>query len=1388
MEGLSMKKYVLIIISALGLLSKAQGQDYLTDYQLFFKGLKLGSANAPKVIELASPQINPNIFDGSNTSHPRNLSEAEELCRSLGHTQRATKYNTPSWDSLLIWSKPYIEKGILPLVLIDFRYEKLSDSFWIRQGYDYQTDEGHLVKKGPWVSGDFAQHDAFCFMPMFTNINPSIHSVILDPRFYISHRNIQSMNLGLDINGAELIVVPNVPTPIKNVQEGINNVFLYAEVDSTDDRIAFNKGVQINLTKLVYRLVTRVHLYFNPKVPEWQTVTEGLAIDQFDVSAYVTGESGSLMKTGAKVSIHYSNHSNGVPGCLNKPIIFVEGIDFGYRSWPTGCRDGKCGNTGYIDLLKGKQWDVETQTWTHWNAIRYSAAVLKQYRDSGYDIVYIDFWDGADLIENNAVVVKEAIRQIQQRLCGNHIHVVGASMGALVARRALTMLENDTLSHCVRSYTSFDGPLLGAVIPLSIQVTLDYYDGISGKINDLKERMLNRPAAKQLLLMHYQNVDKPHALRDKFMADSALQAFPKIPWKFAITNGSNAMIPQQGHNFYHINVGDSLMNFNIAQPLFDDIKALARKIGGKVLYNVATVLPESDAKLFLYSTGNSKLLPGKSTVALFKTTYKKLHSHNVDGSLGSYEHSSGGHSDFVRVFHESLQNYSWLIFSNRKTDETCFIPVWSALASDSVRIKSRNLVSETLGNQFLGLRNTPFDNYYSQRLNQDHVFLDDEKGGNADWLLKQIVLSERQIYTTETNEITVGKPYDRFIGNITVEKDHTLSINDDLSNSHSSPIEKAIISKLKFRAFYLGNCQPSEIRVKKGGVMNIGSGAAKNQTTYFQCRAASRITVEAGGTLKLTGGKSSLHMTNGTQLILEDGATLIVENGSNLVIDPKSIVWLGKKVKLQLNGNNAIIHVKGHLMLEDSCDFHITNETNSAVGLLKLSNIGGGLGSCKVSGSGNAILRIIGNDANGTPNLQIEGPIDFSGIFDSIIINRSNIKIGNHSQWNVSGNVYFNNCGFSPTEWAKVAQNGLRMYQGTLNVNGSKFENLNTGLSWSDNSKTHIQRCSFEQCNTGITALSSKFKITNTTFKKNTVGLEIYGADKHDSVVLCNFTANETGASINGNSKTSPLHLLENTFYSNTTGIESQNRTIALRCNIFGYNVTGIRATESTVIAGANSKINGELDTLQCGNNTFAYSQKRSIELNFSKPFFDGENNFLCPSTGSADSKIQIAGTIPSLISTPWNTKNTSIQLGTNHWFPLKVNSNFDSVNAKYLSIGCLDLGGKWYEIEVQGSLRKKINELCFDVQNSLQAARRAAGKEQNQDWSSNETPTIHDETVWLTIPPTAKVFCMDGREITPVACRNHWSDNLSTGFYLVQFQNTEGQWLSRKVFFIQPQ
>lgn len=1384
-----MKIKSIIIGIALGLMHTLGAQDFLTEYQHFFKGLHLNTPNAPKIIELASPQTNFDMFNGATTGQPQTTKEAEELCRSLSHTQRATTTKVPSWDSLLQWSKPYLEKGIMPLVLIDFRYEKLSDSFWMRQNYDYDSDSNYMVKKGPWLQTDFQSHDAFCFMPMFTQINRNIHSVILDPRFYISHRDIKTIkSLGMDINGQSFTLAPNQPTPFRHLAEGLNNALMFIEVDSTDERVSMNRGIQMQLGAALKRLVTRVHLYFSAKAPEWETITQGLPIDQFDVKAYVSNEARAVVTSGAKVSIHYSTRTQGVPGCLNKPIVFVEGIDFGYRGWPTGYREGKCGNMGYIDLLKGKQWDVESQTWTDWNSIQHTPKILKQYRDSGYDIVYVDFWDGADYLENNAVVVKEVIKQIQQRLCGDHIHVVGASMGALVARRALTMLENDTLSHCVRSYTSFDGPLMGAAIPLSVQVTLDYYSGLSGRLNDLKERMLNRPASKQMLLMHYQNGDKPHALHNKYMADSSMHAFPTIPWRFAVTNGDGEMFNQPTNRFRSLQVGDSLLHFNIGQPLYDFIRNYAIKKGSKTLYAIAKGLPQSDAKLFVFANGFMVPPPGLPTVALFKTTYKKMHSHSVNGDLPSYEHIAGGGTTIIADLHKTLEKHTWLVFSERTTDVTCFIPIWSALASDSVRIKFNKPLSQTLGTQMLGLRNTPFHNYFAPRFNQDHVFFDDEKGGNAEWLLKQIIWSEKQSYQTDKNEIVIGNPYDRFVGSIMVEAGQTLNVNGNLSNSRCTPVEKAVLAKLKSRTFYLGNCQPSEIRIKSGGVMNIESGEAKNHTTLFQCRAASKITVQAGGILKLTGGKSTLHMTQGTQLILEDGATLIVEDGSSLIIDPKSTVWLGKNVTLQLNGTNALMHVKGHLMLEENCNFQITSAPNQAVGLLKLSNMSGGFGNCYITGDGHATFKIRGNDANACTNLQIEGPIDFNNLFDTILVNRSNVKFGNNSQWRVSGIVQINNSEFAPTDWSKMAQNGLHMSCGTLQVKGSKFHHLNTGVQTSENTKTQLQQCAFEQCTTGVLAPSTEFNIVNSTFKKNTVGIEVHGADNHDSISLCNFTANTTGVSINGNSKSAPLHLLENTFYSNTTGIETVNRTIALRCNIFGYNVTGIRATESTVVAGANSKILGEIDTLNCGNNTFAYSEKRSVELNLSKPFFDGENNFLCPSQGNADSKIQIAGTIPNLNSTPWNTKNTVLQLGKNHWFPLKANSPFDSVNAKYLAIGTLDLGGKWYEIDVQGSIRKKINELCFDVNQSLQAARRAAGNDEKPEWSDNQTPVLQDETTWLKIPANAKVFSMDGREVTPAQQRNQWSDYLSTGFYVVQFEHTDGQWLSRKIFFTQPQ
>lgn len=276
MEGLGMKKLLFFLGACFGFMHNAFCQDYISEYQRFYKGLKLGSSTAPKTIELASPQINPTIFNGMNTGSPVPLDQAEELVRSLSYTQRTDLSPIPHWDSLMKWSFQYLENGILPLLLVDFRYELLSDSFWVQQQYGWDTDSGYLVKKGPWKPSNFRIADAFCFVPMVERIHPQIHSVVLDTRFYISHRSISEIRtLGGDVNGAPFKILPNQPCPIGHILEGINNVILYIETDSSNERFSINKGIQMNVTSALKRLVTRFHLYSNPKIPDWQTVTQG---------------------------------------------------------------------------------------------------------------------------------------------------------------------------------------------------------------------------------------------------------------------------------------------------------------------------------------------------------------------------------------------------------------------------------------------------------------------------------------------------------------------------------------------------------------------------------------------------------------------------------------------------------------------------------------------------------------------------------------------------------------------------------------------------------------------------------------------------------------------------------------------------------------------------------------------------------------------------------------------------------------------------------------------------------------------------------------------------------------------------------------------------------
>jgi hypothetical protein len=88
-----------------------------------------------------------------------------------------------------------------------------------------------------------------------------------------------------------------------------------------------------------------------------------------------------------------------------------------------------------------------------------------------YDIIYVDWDNGVDFIQRNAFAFEEAIRWVNDNKMGSAPNtIIGQSMGGLVARYALTDIEqNQNFNHDTDLYISHDAPHLGANTPIALQ-------------------------------------------------------------------------------------------------------------------------------------------------------------------------------------------------------------------------------------------------------------------------------------------------------------------------------------------------------------------------------------------------------------------------------------------------------------------------------------------------------------------------------------------------------------------------------------------------------------------------------------------------------------------------------------------------------------------------------------------------------------------------------------------------------------------------------------------------------------------------------------------------------------------------------------------------------
>ncbi len=144
-----------------------------------------------------------------------------------------------------------------------------------------------------------------------------------------------------------------------------------------------------------------------------------------------------------KYSVWYGcNHTK-----VEKPFIYIEGIDL----TPS-------------NTYKSNEPPTNT----------YSDSLYLPLMEDGFDIVQLDFNTNPAYIQRNAELLITLINQLNVEMGdnGQEIVVMGESMGGMIARYALTKMEDDGVDHNVRLYISHDSQHSGATVPWGIQYML----------------------------------------------------------------------------------------------------------------------------------------------------------------------------------------------------------------------------------------------------------------------------------------------------------------------------------------------------------------------------------------------------------------------------------------------------------------------------------------------------------------------------------------------------------------------------------------------------------------------------------------------------------------------------------------------------------------------------------------------------------------------------------------------------------------------------------------------------------------------------------------------------------------------------------------------------
>ena len=575
---------------------------------------------------------------------------------------------------------------------------------------------------------------------------------------------------------------------------------------------------------------------------------------------------------------------------LAKPFIFVEGIDFSLAEHVL-----KLGDFGWPSFI-GED--------PSFSMLANAPAMLNALREAGYDILLLDFADGARDIRENAALLRSLIEKVKQHTAAKEpIVLAGASMGGQVTRYALSWMEAQGISHCCRLWISLDSPHKGANIPLGIQHSLAFLADASLQNEAAMLKFystLLRPAARQML--RYQ-VPGVNSLFDDYYNELEALGFPQEPRTIGIANGAMDGTPLP------LAPGSSLYEYDITVPLLDlelaSLSAFAAPGNSGVLFHGN--IPSQ------YET----LIDGTCAQVPVEWLYDDV---NAPSGMLALDHAPGGvrntisefvlevndnltsatcPADTIEVF-QDLHSFISTASALGMADDWLFAPIGQALAENA-----------TL---------SPFD-YTHGPLgeNEAHSAISIK---TAQLILAQSLAGENPLGPVLDNSEPNGGLFNFrdssafMVHDLEITGGGQLRVNANLP-AHFGASSLTAITPAGGHFDLRTNPCGAHIWLHSNGALRLGDGNAGSTAT---------LTIGRGSKLTLS-ANSILQLDPGSSIVIEDGGQLVVDGGELMGLDTAILrveeggILEYSAGSVRLVGSEGGLHMHGELLISTPSNF-----------------------------------------------------------------------------------------------------------------------------------------------------------------------------------------------------------------------------------------------------------------------------------------------------------------------------------------------------------------------------------------------------------------------------------------------------------------------------------